>query len=221
MPIELVLPEDQRQKLAERLTSGQLRRANYQIVKRTTVQLVKLVRKEIRQQTTINKKYVDRVITTVNPQGDPPVGKVIIKKKAIPLAAFKARVLKRGGVSVRVSKLLPPVVLRHAFMAEVGEGEHAGIFLRARHLPSKGPNAGKVNKHGHPALKLTAQGFAGRLAIKEQLGPSIHKLVSVPDVLRRIRFDAAAYMAKQAQSQLDRFTKGQPVDTSPEISGEP
>jgi len=221
MPIELILPEDQRQKLAERLSAGQLRRASYQIVKRTTAQLVKLIRREVRGQVNINKKWVDRVVTQVSPQGDPPVGKVIVKKRAIPLAAFKARVLKRGGVSVRVSKLLPPVVLRHGFMANVGSGDHEGIFLRARHLPTKGPNASRLNKHGRPALKLTPAGFAGRLAIREQFGPSIHKLVSIPDVLQRIRFDAAAYMAKQAQSQVDRFTKGQPADTSPDLSQNP
>jgi hypothetical protein len=88
MPIDIIIPPDQLQKLTDRLSPRQLHQATYQVVKRTTAQVVRLIRKEVREQVTIDKKYVDRVITQVNPQGDPPVGQVIIKKQPVPLIAF-------------------------------------------------------------------------------------------------------------------------------------
>jgi len=213
MAIDVIIPDEQMARLAERLNPRQLHQATYQIVKRTTAQVVKRIRNEVRSQVDISKKWVDRVVSQVNPSGEPPVGKVIVKKMPIPLIAFKVRALKHGGVSVRIGKGRPPLVLHHAFVATMPTG-HEGVYLRSRHLPTKGPNSGKLNKHGKPLLKLTAQGFAGRLAIDEQFGPSIYKLLTIPAVLKQITFDSNAYMAQQAQSQLDRFTKGQPADTT-------
>ncbi len=209
--------------LLGRLSSKQLRQANFQVVKRTTAQIVKLIRAEVRDQTTISKKYVDRVITQTDPKGDPPVGKVNVKRQMIPLSAYKATASKAAGVSVKVAKGLPPIRLRHAFMAIVGTGEHRGIFLRSTHLPTKGPNAGgieqRISKSGRPfqtKIRLTPDGFAGRLSIKQQFGPPIVNIVSIPEVLGRIVFNADAFMRKQAESQVFRFTGVNPASASPE-----
>jgi hypothetical protein len=40
------------------------------------------------------------------------------------------------------------------------------------------------------------------------------KLVTIPDVLKRITFDSNAYMAQQTLSQLNRFAQGEPPDTT-------
>jgi hypothetical protein len=221
MAIELQIPAETRSKLEQILKPAQLRRAEFQVVKRTTAQLAKLVRAEVRQQITIASKNTKRAIIVAEPKGDPPVGKVIVSGKRIPMVAFKHqpwRTMKgvtSGGVSITVRKDWPPIVLRHAFIANVKQINaksletvgHVGIFLRSRHAPTKGFNAGLRDRFGHPKYKLTPEGFAGRLSIEQEFGPSIAKLLSIPAVLNRIEFDAAAYMMKVAQGQIDRFTK--------------
>ncbi len=214
--VDVRLPEAEIAKLKEQLSPKQFQQANYQVVKKTTAKLVTLIRREVRGQVTISKKYVDRVIKQSGPSGDPPTGTVVVKKERIPLIAFSSRVDKRaGGVLVKVAKSLKPIQLKHGFFATVGKGAHEGIFLRARHLPSKGPNAGVLNKHGNPKFKLTPRGIAGRFAIEEQFGPSILKVISIPEVLKRIEFDSTEYMLEQIDSQLYRFTGIKPERAAP------
>jgi hypothetical protein len=188
------------------LDPKQVRQAEFQAVKRTTGKLVTIVKNKVKEQSFVKPKYIGRVISKRDPRGDPPVGEVIVRKQRLPLVAFKISVSKRSGVRVSLSKNLPPIVLRHAFVATVkapannGEvSEHTGVFLRSRHLPSKGPNQGKG--------KLTARGFAGRLAIKQVFGKSIFAYVNVPEIRDEIVFDGRAEMRKQLENQIKRFTQ--------------
>lgn len=190
------------------LDPKQYRQAIFQAVLRTTKKIGTAVGKGIKEHSYIKPKYIKRSIfvrVPKNKSGDvSPEGTVEVKKKRLPLIAFKVRASKKRGVTVQTSPDGAPIVLRHAFKATVRlagtsdehEG-HDGIFLRARHLPSKGPHVGKG--------KLTKRGFAGRFAIAEQFGPSAFFFASLPEVKDSIVIDARAEMRKQLTSQVARF----------------
>jgi hypothetical protein len=204
--LSIQIDPEERENLARVLNPKQLKQAQFQAVKRTTNKVVGLVQKAVKDRSFIKPKYIKRVIAKRDPRGDPPVGEVVVTKKRLPLIAFKVRASKKNGVTAQVSKGAAPIVLRHAFVATVrtkGTDEehdgHKGVFQRDRHLPTKGPNAGKG--------KLTARGFAGRFAIKEQFGRSVFDVVNVKAVVDGIVFDAGAEMSRQLQGQLARFTK--------------
>lgn len=201
-------------RLQDALDPKQYRQATFRVVQEGNKAVAKAVKKEVKARSHIQAKYVNRVVVTIPPKGDPPVGFVKISKETLPLVAFphkappkrkkqpppppgkkrrKRKPPKRVGVTVQMTKGRPPLHLRHAFKATVGKGGHAGIFLRAK---------GRT-KHG----KLTPSGFAGRLPIEEQLGRSVYGVVNVPEVLDSVVVDAAAVMDKHTQSQLDRFLK--------------
>lgn len=189
-------------KLDETLNPRQIRSATFQAVKRTTGKVAGIIQAELQERTVVKTKYIKRVVKTTAATGDPPVGRIRVSQELLPLVAYQAKVTKRGGAVVTVSKDRTPITLRHAFRATVGKGGHRGVFLRARNLPTKGPNEGKG--------KLTPRGIAGRLAIKEQFGPSVLDLVELPEVLGAIKIDTQAEMAKYLNSQIDRFTKPKP-----------
>jgi hypothetical protein len=71
-----------------------------------------------------------------------------------------------------------------------------------------------MGKNGKPLRALTPAGVSEHLPIEEKFGPSVAKLVDIPAMLQKIKFDSVAYMQKQAQSQLNRFAKRLPTDSS-------
>lgn len=198
--LDLKIPPDIEKTLSEALDPKQLRQAKYQIVSRTLAKLVTRIRKAVRDQNDLIKvKYVNREIEKISPRGDPPVGAIIVKAHQLPLTAFRVTESKRGGVRIRIARDLPPYELRHGFLATVGAG-HIGVFLR-----DKGPPGGiKRDKNGQPR-KYTPLGFAERLPIKQQFGPTLLKIIEIPHVLESIELDTAEEMMKQALSQLARF----------------
>jgi hypothetical protein len=202
----VVIDPQDLQRMREALSPSQYRSATFQAVKGTTGKVRTIIAGKVRERSEVKKKYVDRVIRTKQPRGDPPVGEVTVSQELLPLIAFKARALKRGGVRVTVSPDRTPLTLRHAFLAKMKSG-HTGVFLRARHLPTKGPNAGLKTAKGKPKYKLTARGIAGRFAIDEQFGPSVLQVVALPEVLDSIVLDVGEDLAKRVNSQMDRFLK--------------
>lgn len=204
--LAIAMPPEAMAQLREQLDPRQFRSAQFQIVSRTTRKLAQIIQQAVQKHSPISPKYVKRVIDTVKPQGDPPVGAVRVRKEPLPLIAFKYRSRGGDGISVIVSTDGEPITLRHAFLRIMPSG-HKGIFLRSRHTPTKGPGSFLRDKHGQPFYKLTPRGIAGRLAIEEAKGPSVLRLVSIPEVLKDIEFDTIAFMQKTALSQLDRFLK--------------
>jgi hypothetical protein len=197
----------QHARLKAMLNPKQFKAAQFQAVKRTTTFAERQVKKEVREQTTINKKYVDRVVKSRVSREDPPLGVVTISQRLVPAVGYKHTASKRSGVTVSPTKGKPTIRLKHGFKARArspqqGEGGgHVGIFLRGKRLPSKGPNVGKKR------YKLTKRGFAGRLVIEEQFGPSVLDIVSVPGIRAKLVTAISDVLDKNVRSQIDRFTK--------------
>lgn len=198
------IPPETLKGLEQDLTPDQLKRALYGIVTRVQSKLVTAIRTEVKSENPfIKKKYLDRVIKKLKPQGNPPVGAVIVNNKRLPLIAFKVSASASKGVTVTLAKDLPPIVLKHAFLATVEAGandEHTGIFLRKKGVPGSlyQDRKGRFSR-------FTPAGFAGRNPIAQEFGPGILKIVEIPEVLKRIEFDTLAEIKKQAASQFDRF----------------
>lgn len=207
--VNITFNQSQVDRLIASLNPKQLKSAMFQAIKRTTDFAGRQVKATVKAETFMQPKYVNRVVATRVSKENPPVGIVSISQKMVPLIAFKVRASRRRGVTVQVTKSLPPIVLRHAFKATVRSQQqsekslagHVGIFLRSRHLPTKGPNVG--NKR----LKLTRRGIAGRLAIEEQFGKSVLSLVETPKIIGSITSEVTDKLEQNVQSQLDRFLK--------------
>lgn len=194
----VTIPEAKYESLRAVLDPKQLDAATFSSVKRATEGGATFVRNVVAKNSTLTAQEItqQRIIVARPPVGRPPVGRITISQKLIPLSRFRVTPLKRGGVSVKIAKDRPPLKLQHAFTATLKSG-HWGVFLRARHLPTKGPN---VNKG-----KLTPQGFAGRFAIQEQFGPSVLDLVSIPATFAAVEERVAEILLKRLDSQLARF----------------
>lgn len=207
--VNITMNDAQLARLRADLTPQQVKQATYQAIKRTTAFAAKEVRDVVQEKTYLNTKYARRVISSKVSRSEPPFGIVTISHKLVPLIGYRTTATKRGGVTAYLSKDRPPIRLRHAFKRRVfsveqaaqGDTGHMGIFLRARHLPSKGRNA------GNRRLKMTRKGFAGRLAIEEQFGPSVLDLVEQPKLLGAITDEVTVQLERNIQSQLDRFLK--------------
>ena len=214
--IAIQVSEEQRRELEAVLTPKQVRQALFQAVKRTTKTGRAQVNRRVREEINISKKYADRAITSRDPKGDDPVGVITISRRPIPLIAYRPRVSKKGGARVTISKHKPPVAFKHYFRATVklkGEDQehdgHEGIFFRTRHLPTKGKNAGKG--------KLTPRGFAGRLAIKQAMGPSVLSVFGEDGATKVATEELAklqAVLQKNIDSQLNRFLNRRKPDAN-------
>lgn len=206
--VVIEIPDEAYKRALAALDPAQMRQALFQTIKRTTDRGRTIARKEIRKVLNLKTEYVNEAITTQLDirDPDPPIGIVRISRKRLPAFAFEPKV-GAGGVTVRMWKDRPPLHFRHAFLSTVNQGNakgdankmHTGIFFRTRHLPSKGPNRGKG--------KLTPQGFAGRLAIKELTMPSVESAAEVVKVAEAIYKGIEGEAEKILNSQIDRFTK--------------
>jgi hypothetical protein len=204
--LNISLDQASRKVLKETLNPRQAKQAIFQVVKRTTSKVSTIIKQKVRGHSLISVKYVNRVIDTKLPRGEPPEGLITVKREAIPLVAFPYKKAGRG-ISVQFTRDQAPVVFRHAFETTMASG-HTGVYERARR-PSA--HALGISKDGRPYRRLTPSGFAERLPIDEAMGPSVFKLVQLPKILGEIEFDASAYMRKMAQSQLARFARRQPI----------
>lgn len=227
--VTVAVSDEQLKELEAVLPPKQVRIALFQAVKKTVgipphgggrTQINKRVREELN----ISKKYADRAISARMTSGDNPVGVISILRRPIPLIAYRPRVSKKGGARVTVAKGKPPIVYRHAFKATVktagsngAEHEgHEGIFVRDRHLPTKGPNADHVRewvykgKKRKSRIKLTPQGIAGSFAIRELMGPSVLSVLGEAGTTKVAQEELAKLqdvLQKNLDSQIARFTK--------------
>jgi hypothetical protein len=213
--LDLKVSEDTERLLKDALNPSQFRRAIFQVVNRTTSKLAVAVRKVVKNSTTLPPSYIaeHNLVKVVKPQGDPPVGEVRVKKEPTPASAFKYVNMGRrgGGVSFQTLKGGNQIKLAHAFLATMKSG-HVGIYLRAAKGDQKtGGVFAQVNARSNVKL-WTAAGYAERLPIKEEFGPSVYSVVNKR--ADQITLDAQAEMAKQAASQISRFTKREPIQDS-------
>lgn len=219
--LSISIPQAQVDKLEAAIGKETARRAIYQAVFRTTRAGATIIRKRVQEELQVDSKYINRAITIrVDNSMDKAdaTGHIIVSPKLIPLVGYGDRKAgKQGGITIVVSKDRPPIYLRHAFYATVragDDGTHKGIFMRAKGRDKSG---GKVMKGTFNHLKvgkyqggkLTAAGYARRLPMEEQFGPSVVDAIG-PDKLttlgQAIHADLAQTLQKNLESQISRFT---------------
>jgi hypothetical protein len=225
--VRVEVSPEQLAELEGALNPKQVRSALFQAVKRTTKTGATQINRRVRAEININKKYADRAIRAREPSGDNPVGVISISRYPIPLIAYRPRVSKKGGARVTIGKGKPPIVYRHAYKATVKtagtdgvhEG-HEGIFLRDRHLPTKGPNADRVRewvykgKKRKSRIKLTPRGIAGSFAMRELMGPSVLSVLGEEGTTKVAQEELAklnGVLQKNLDSQFFRFTGTRPA----------
>ena len=228
--VSLAVSDEQRKEVESLLPPRQVHAALFGAVKEVTRSGRTQIDRRVRQEINITTKYTGRAIKAHLPRGGEPVGTISISRLPIPLIAYRPRVSKRGGVVAKVGKHHPPVVYRHGFRARVksefqkaqGLEGHQGVFFRAKHLPTKGPNAGAKNKKGEPMYKLTPAGVAGRFAVKEIPGPSVLSVLGERGTTRVASEELAKLQAKldeRVRSKVDRFLNRKKADRPPTDHG--
>lgn len=211
MPQVLIqFDQNQLREASELLTPKQMQRAMFQAVKRTLGKVRTLVKRKIGELTYLKAKYAERAIGKPQISGDVPAGVVTISRMPIPAIGYKTSASKRNGATVTFVRGREATRFAHGFKARARSAEqaaqgsegHTGLFFRASRLPSKGPNNGKYKmvQSGRWAGKRAA-----RFAIQEIMGPPVVDIVDTPTILSRIELDGQEELAKQMDSQVDRF----------------
>jgi hypothetical protein len=217
--LSISIPQAQVDKLEAALGKATTRQAVYQAVYRTTRAGATIIRKRVQENLVLDSKYINRAIKIRidNSMGKADAtGHITISPELIPLVGYQDGGDGKSGITVVISKNRPPLVLKHAFYARVTNKDgksHKGIFLRAKGRDISG---GKVMKGTYKHLKvgryeggrLTKRGYARRLPMEEQFGPSVVDALG-PDLQTTIGKEAALDLAetlqKNIESQLKRF----------------
>jgi hypothetical protein len=192
MAAEVVLTVDastaQLERLRAQLKSNQLRQALYRVVFNTTRAMAVVLKTEVKELTGLQPKYVNKAITyEVGTYGldfaETPEGRVIISREPIPLQAYPTSVTKRAGVVAR----LPggPQRFQHGFRAKIFGG---------RRILQEDKSRPKIVRDGRKAYP-----------VKQFSGPPIISNYRDPATQARITERARVMLAKNVQSQLDRF----------------
>lgn len=222
------IPDDQVKHLEATLGTATAKRAMYQAVLRTTRAGTGIVQRCVKERMMLDQKYIKRVVRSEVKGGDLTTeGAIIIENEPIPLIAYGDRTAgQQGGVTVIISKNRLPLYLRHAFIATVGKGRHKGIFFRAK---GRDRSAGTekqyntrnfFNERYKEGGRLTKTGYARRLPIEEQYGPSVVDVFGegeLKTIGETILADVQQTLQKNIQSQMDRFMgrkKGQAVNNA-------
>ncbi|HEY1189527.1 MAG TPA: hypothetical protein VGE74_17915 [Gemmata sp.] len=206
-------------RLNEELVSlpGKLNSARYQAVKRTADQGRRMIADRfIEQYPKIQRGKIEsgdptkrkRPIISRVTKGKDPSGVITVTEQPIPMIAFRPKGAgmripskgKPGGITVSMAKNKPPLKLRHAFRAVTKSG-HEGVFLRRRGVKRLVVTQA-ANK---AAAAITGGQVAGRLPIVELFGPNVYSLMNVPKVNAEVVGKLDALLAKNIQSQIDRF----------------
>jgi hypothetical protein len=195
----------------------QINSARYQAVARTAAQGRRMIADRfIEQYPKIQRTKVEsgdptkrkRPITSRVTRGKDPEGIITVSEQPIPMVAFRPkgpgmRIPSRGkpgGITVQMSANRPPVTLRHAFRAIMPSG-HEGVYLRR-----KGAKQLVVTQAANRAAAAITGGQAtGRLPITELFGPNVYSLVNVPKINAEVVAKLDALLARNIQSQIDRF----------------
>jgi hypothetical protein len=87
---------------------------------------------------------------------------------------------KAGGVTAQIEAGKPPMVLRHGFRARVASAKqaaagisHVGLFRRAAMLVASPGDKFSTNVRGLRRVRVTPEGYAARLPIKQLFGPPL------------------------------------------------
>lgn len=208
----IAVREDLYRQAVVALNPDQLRRALFRAVKRATDRGTNIVQKRVRQVVRIEGKYLERAIRSRLEVRDPlpPIGHVTISQVSLPAIAYKPTgggmmtPAGKGGVRFKPWKDKKARVFRHGFVATVNYQNahtpaelHRGVFIRTRHA-TPNPKAGR----------LTPKGFAGRLAIKQLMGPSLHTVIDVPKVTQGIVDDMGETLEKTLRERINTFGSG-------------
>lgn len=197
--IQVAAPQQKLEELRALLSPGRFRQALWSATKRTAKSGAVKVGRDVREVSTVSKKYTDRAIKPVVPHGDVPQASIVVSRQNLPLVAFQYRQLK-SGVSVKILKDGPTLKLRHVFLATVhgqhgqNDNGHLGLFYRPKARGSQ---------------KKTARGYTQRLPILQSYGPSVLSIIDVPETLERVRAGLNDIYVKNITSQISRFSKGQ------------
>lgn len=203
------MDQTQARLVRELLDPDKAQRVIYVGVKNATRGAKTDVVKVVKDETTLKPKYIGRVIKTVPPAGNPPVGQVQIKHQLLPIVAYQISGTGKGGggVTATVSNSRGPIIFKRAFVAKVrseaqrAQGvSHRGVFLRSKHLPTKGANMGKG--------RIAQSGYAGRLAIGEAFGPAVVDLVSQDKLGGVVLEGIQSRLHDAIDSQIDRWLGG-------------
>jgi len=204
-------PEAALRRMREVLTPKQFKQAAFQAVKRTTAKAEKQVENAIAEATTIKKDRAKDGVWSTLTKGEIPTGIVAIRRRPLPAAYFKHTASKRRGISATFMKGSAPVSFAHGFKRTVTtagkSGEHAGhvgLFVRAKKLPSKGPNTktAKMVQSGKYKGKIAA-----RFTLKEIFAPPLIDIVNGTKIAADVTASAGEEMQKQLTSQINRFMK--------------
>lgn len=198
----------------------QLRLAMRSTVGKATAQGRTIVRDEAKKVLNVKAGTVNDAVTSFTKEiGGSPQGTIRVSKKPLTLFDFKGtRVTKKGGASFQTRKDKARINLRHGFLVILKSG-HRGVFVRGKHLPTKGPNVGGVRhwkdkrtgKMRKARIKLTPGGIAGSFVIEEGKGPSVLTVVNKPDLTKRVVDKIASKLTEIFLGQYSRFGLSRPV----------
>lgn len=229
--LSIQVEQQQIKDLLARLDPKQLSQAAYQIVTRTTRTLRMETSKKVRETLTIKSFGAKEVIGSKMPTKSNPVGTITIRDTNVPAIWYmtersvSSRLAGKGrSLSIRFRKDKPPLKFPNYFVATVASAAqeakgvaHTGVFGRSRHLPTKGSSQGKG--------KLTPSGFAGRLAIKEVLGPDPYSLMiqdgQLTAITQGLMTRAQDRMLEVARGQMYRFTGERIISGAQTVNTEP
>ncbi len=161
-----------------------MRAAQVSALNRTMAKMRTVASREIRAVYNAKARDVREATRIVRASWSRPEAVLIAKGPRLPLAAFGARVTKRG-VTIRVKKHGGRrAVLHHAFMPPL-KGDRVGIYQRRFQRPSGGQRWKDV-----------------RLPIDELFGPSIPQMLSNVGVLDQVLADANVEYTRQLEHEL-------------------
>ena len=225
-PIQVQLslgPELEAAKRQYLLTDDEADRVAADAINRSLTTVRSRVSYSLAAKINLPRTYILQLLDLKRASPSNPVGSVTVRRDdgssrqrhGIPLMEFPGTVQTRAGVLVQVLKDGKVELLRGTFIQVMASG-HEGVFERASHLPSEGPNAGAVLKRhgkdgrepGDPKYRLIPgreYRSAGRFSIVERFGPTLPGvLAGSPDVLDAIRVESGDIVSKNVASQVSR-----------------
>jgi hypothetical protein len=204
----ITIPQPQIDFLSTLLGKATVRRAMYQAVKRTTTTGKNLVRDAVEEDTTLQRKYINRAISSkisTDEEGGDASGTISVSGKSIPMVGFQ-HTEGPGGVSVVMTRSRGPLLLRHAFLARVrsNDGNHLGIMTRKAAAEAFG---GRVVGEGAKRA-INKRGYFSRLPMQEEKGENLMTIVGRDKLTAtgaKIMSGLAFTLKANLQGQLDRF----------------
>ena len=139
---------------------------------------------EARKATTLKLSRINQAMRKQRARAGAAHVELGIRADPVPLIHFRARELKRGGVSFQVKKSGGRHVLKHAFIATMPSG-HRGVFERdlKKVVPRKAPK------------------YSG-LRIRQNVSTGVAQHLNKPPIKRRIQREALKRFTKELDRQI-------------------